>query len=191
MKGDELVVTLAAPEIPEGELIPREPQWRYAAYAGGNIALAGETDDPASSSRPLGDRPVIAHDAKPLGDVPPNLVFDTAVAGYLLDPARRGYPLDELAEERGIGADAGDELATFAVLIHELAKRQRPQIEERGLTDLINEIELPLVHVLSETEKQRHQARHATSSRPSPPASSADVVAARARDLGAGRTRSS
>ena len=77
---------------------------------------------------------MIAHDAKALGDVPPNLVFDTAVAGYLLDPARRGYPLDELAEERGIAADAGDELATYAVLIHELAKRQRPQIDERGLT---------------------------------------------------------
>ena len=97
---------------------------------------------------------MIAHDAKALGDVPANLVFDTAVAGYLLDPARRGYPLDELAEERGIGADAGDELATYAVLIHELAKRQRPQIEERGLTDLMNQVELPLVHVLRETEKQ-------------------------------------
>ena len=39
------------------------------------------------------------------------------------------------------------------MLIHELAKRQRPQIDERGLSDLLNEIELPLVHVLRETEK--------------------------------------
>ena len=153
MKGDELVITLAAPEIPEGELIPREPQWRYAAYAGGSIALAGETDDPTLVIQAAGDRPVIAHDAKALGDVPANLVFDTAVAGYLLDPARRGYPLDELAEERGIAADAGDELATYAVLVHALAAAQRPQIEERGLTDLMNQIELPLVHVLRETEK--------------------------------------
>jgi DNA polymerase-1 len=153
MKGDLLAIALLPPEIPEGELIPREPVWRYAAYAGGNIALAGETDDPAQVIAALGDRPVIAHDAKALGDVPPNLVFDTAVAGYLLDPARRGYPLDELAEERGIAADAGDELATIAVLIHELAARQRPQIAERGLEGLLNEIELPLVHVLRETEK--------------------------------------
>ena len=80
-----------------------------------------------------GDRAVIAHDAKALTEVPENLVFDTAVAGYLLDPARRGYPLEELAEERGISADAGDELATCAVLTHELAKRQRPLIAERGL----------------------------------------------------------
>src|SRR3954466_13152600 len=153
MKGDELVITLQAPEIPEGELIAREPKWRFAAYAGGNIALAGEIDSPAALVQAAGDRPVIAHDAKELGDVPKNLVFDTAVAGYLLDPARRGYPLDELAEERGIGADAGDDLATYAVLTYELAKRQRPQISERGLTGLMNDIELPLVHVLRETEK--------------------------------------
>jgi DNA polymerase I len=153
LKGDELTLALVPPEIPEGELIPREPKWRYAAYTGGNIALAGETDDPALVIQAAGDRAVVAHDAKALGDVPPKLVFDTAVAGYLLDPARRGYPLDELAEERGIAADAGDELATTAVLIHELAKRQRPQIQERGLTDLMNEIELPLVHVLRECEK--------------------------------------
>ena len=95
------MLALAPPEIPEGELIPREPKWRFAAYAGGNIALAGETDDPAEVVAAAGDRPVIAHDAKALGEVPHNLVFDTAVAGYLLDPARRGYPLDELAEERG------------------------------------------------------------------------------------------
>src|SRR6201991_1282321 len=153
MKGDEIVIALAAPEVPEGELIPREQKWRFAAYGGGSIALAGETDDPTLVIQAVEDRAVIAHDAKQLGDVPANLVFDTAIGGYLLDPARRGYPLDELAEERGIGADAGDELATVAVLTHELAKRQRPQVEERGLTDLLNTVELPLVHVLRETEK--------------------------------------
>jgi DNA polymerase-1 len=153
LKGDELVLVVAPPEVPEGELIPREPRWRFAAYTGGGHALAGDCDDPAEVVAAAGDRAVIAHDAKALGDVPLNLVFDTAVAGYLLDPARRGYPLDELAEERGIAADAGDELATYAVLIHELAARQRPQIVERGLEGLLNEIELPLVRVLRETEK--------------------------------------
>ena len=129
------------------------PKWRFAAYAGGGIALAGETDDPALVVQAAGDRKVIAHDAKALTEVPPNLVFDTAIGGYLLDPARRGYPLDELAEERGIAANAGDDLATTAVLIHELANRQRPQIQERGLQSLLDEIELPLVRVLRETEK--------------------------------------
>src|SRR3954454_18748951 len=108
LKGEYLVLAVTPPEAPEGELLPREPKWRFAAYAGGAIALAGETDDPSLVIQAVGDRAVIAHDAKQLRDVPANLVFDTAVAGYLLDPARRGYPLDELAEERGLAADAGD-----------------------------------------------------------------------------------
>jgi DNA polymerase-1 len=115
--------------------------------------VAGEIDDPAEVVAAAGTKPVIAHAAKDLGEVPANLAFDTEVAAYLLDPARRGYPLEELVEERGIAADAGDPLATQAVLIHELAKRQRPQIHERTLEPLLREIELPLVRVLRETEK--------------------------------------
>ncbi|MBE2316317.1 DNA polymerase I [Solirubrobacter sp. CPCC 204708] len=153
LKGEYLAVALQPPEIPEGELLPREPRWRFAAYAGGNIALSGEVDDPKVLVEAVGDRAVIAHDAKALTEIPRNLVFDTAIAGYLLDPARRGYPLDELAEERAIAAEAGDELATTAVLIHELANRQRPQIVERGLQELLDTVELPLVKVLRETEK--------------------------------------
>ena len=52
--------------------------------------------------------PVVAHDAKALRDVPPNLVHDTLLAAYLLEPARRGYPFRELVEERGLAADVED-----------------------------------------------------------------------------------
>ncbi len=68
--GDELALIVFPPEIPEGELIPREQKWRFAAYAGGNRALAGEVDDPAEVVAAAGDRPVVAHDAKALGEVP-------------------------------------------------------------------------------------------------------------------------
>ena len=88
-----------------------------------------------------------------LGEVPANLTWDTEVAAYLLDPARRGYPLEELCEERGMAVDADDHEAALAVLAHELAGRQREQVRERGLEDLLREIELPLVHVLRESEK--------------------------------------
>src|SRR5690606_29907238 len=47
LQGEELVLAAKPPEVPEGELLPREPKWRFAAYAGGSIALAGDTDDPA------------------------------------------------------------------------------------------------------------------------------------------------
>jgi DNA polymerase-1 len=153
LEGDELVLVAAPPETTEGELLPREEGWRFGAYAGGEVALAGEVDDPAELVRAAGDRPVVAHDAKALGEVPPNLAFDTEVAAYLLDPARRGYPLDEVAEERGLAVRSDDEQATRAVLVHDLAAAQRPQLDERALTDLLREIELPLVHVLRETEK--------------------------------------
>ena len=153
LTGAELAIVVTAPEPDEGELLPRATGWRFGAYAGGPHALAGEVDDPAQLVAAAGDRPVIAHDAKALGEVPANLTWDTEVAAYLLDPARRGYPLDELAEERGMAVDADDPEAARAVLAHELAGRQREQVRERGLEDLLREIELPLVRVLRETEK--------------------------------------
>src|SRR4051794_38476626 len=153
LTGAELAIVATAPEAPEGELLPRASGWRFGAYAGGPHALAGEVADPAELVAAAGDRPVIAHDAKSLGEVPANLTWDTEVAAYLLDPARRGYPLEELAEERGMAVNADDPQAAAAVLVHELAGRQRDQVRERGLEDLLREIELPLVRVLRETEK--------------------------------------
>jgi DNA polymerase-1 len=153
LQGEELYLVAVAPEAPEGELIPTSTRWRFGAYAGGGHALAGEVDDPVELVAAAGDRPVAAHNAKALGEVPGNLVFDTELAAYLLDPARRGFPLDELCEERGLAVTADDDNAARAVLVHDLATLQREQLNERGLTDLLNDIELPLVHVLREAEK--------------------------------------
>jgi DNA polymerase-1 len=153
LPGAELILVAVPPEPAEGELLPQQDGWRFGAYAGSGHALAGEVDDPAELVAAAGDRPVVAHDAKALGAVPANLAFDTEVAAYLLDPARRGYPLDELSEERGLAVEADDEQAARAVLVHELAARQREQISERGLTGLLTDIELPLVRVLRETEQ--------------------------------------
>ena len=150
--GPELALAVRAPEIPEGELLPVEERWRFGAYAGGREALAGECDDPAELVRAAGERAVVAHDAKALGTVPPSLAHDTEIGAYLLDPARRGYPLAELAEERGMAVDADDELAESAILSLELAALQREQIRERGLEHLLTEIELPLVRVLRAME---------------------------------------
>ena len=79
------------------------------------------------------ERAVVAHDAKALGLVPPGLVHDTLLGAYLLEPARRGYPLDELCEERGLVADVEDPLAAQALLLGALAAWQREQIAEREL----------------------------------------------------------
>ena len=150
----DIALTARPPEQPEGELFP-VGGWRFGAYAGGDGALAGECEVPDELAAALGQRPALAHDAKALGTVPARLAFDTLIAAYLLDPARRAYALEELCEERGIGVDASvpDPVARDAMLVHALAAAQRPQVQERGLSELLHEVELPLVCVLREMER--------------------------------------
>ena len=133
---------------------------RFAAY-GGDAVLTGEAETLAALTMAWGDRPLVAHDWKSMASAEdpssaPPLEHDTMVAAYLIDPARRGYPLLELAEQEGLAAqvEGGDELAERAVVTRVIAERQRARLEEEGLTRLFEEVELPLVDVL--VEMQRH-----------------------------------
>ncbi|MBB4663989.1 DNA polymerase I [Conexibacter arvalis] len=154
--GAEVALAARAPEKPDDALFGESEAWRFGAYAGGEEALAGDCGadgaGPDSLAEALGDRPAIAHDAKALQAVPERLAHDTLIAAYLLDPARRAYPLDELTEERGIGADVEDAAAADALRVHALAAAQRPQLEERELVELFEQVELPLVRVLRQME---------------------------------------
>jgi DNA polymerase-1 len=114
--------------------------------------LVGDADGPEAVVAALGDRPVIAHDAKALRLVPPNVVHDTLLAAYLLEPARRGFPFREICEDRGLACDVADAVAAEAVLVQALAGWQREQLDERGLTRLMDEVELPLVRALRDME---------------------------------------
>ena len=96
-------------EPAQGELLPAEPATllRFAAYAGGDV-IVGEAETLAAVTMGWGERAVVAHDWKsiaapeePCPCTP--LEHDTQVAAYLLDPAGRAYPLDELLENEGIG----------------------------------------------------------------------------------------
>ncbi len=147
----ELTVAVAEAEPPEGALLPPAPL-RFAVAAG-DAVLVGPAESRAEVVAALGDRPVVAHDAKALDDVPANLAHDTLLGAYLLEPARRGYPLRELVEERGLAADAEDPLAAEAATIRALAAWQREQLQDRGLTWLMREVELPLVEVLRDLER--------------------------------------
>ena len=150
--GAEVTVAVRPPEVAEGELFAAEPTWRWAAAAG-DLLLAGECERPEDLVAALADRPIVAHDAKRLGVVPPLLVHDTLLGAYLLEPARRGYPFRELVEERGFAADVDDPTAADALLTAALAGWQREQITERGLEPVMAEIELPLVVVLRAMEQ--------------------------------------
>ncbi|MBI3028776.1 MAG: DNA polymerase I [Candidatus Rokubacteria bacterium] len=119
---------------------------------------------------PLDGRLVIGHDVKLLlewalrrGEVP--LRFeDSAVAAYLLNPARTSYPLEELCLEAfGEGpppaADPGNPPELMAALAGERArwvwrywKHAHALLEDAGLRLLYEDVEQPLVPVLARME---------------------------------------
>ena len=149
--GEELCVVVAEVEAPEGELFAQGSPWRFAAACAGAV-VAGDCDGPEEVVAACAGRPVIAHDVKALRTIPAQIAHDTLLGAYLLEPARRGYPFAELCEERGLASDLDDPLAAQAVMLGALADWQREQIAERGLGELMAEIELPLVPVLRELE---------------------------------------
>ena len=183
LSGDHLALWADRPEPPEGQLpgMGDDEPLTFAAYGGNKEALAGEAETLTEVVAAWGDRPLTVHDWKTLtvSEQPvtswataadagggsaiaaPPLEHDTLVAAYLIDPARRSYPLDELASDLGLGAeiqgatgeDRSKEAAEQVVLLHALAARQRDTLEELGLTRLLEEIELPLVEVLVEMER--------------------------------------
>jgi DNA polymerase I len=147
----EVAIAVSPPEIPDGALFGDGGPWRFAVAAAAEVWV-GECGGADQVVAAIGERPVLAHDAKALGVVPAGLVFDTMIAGYLLDPARRGYPLAELCEDRGIDPELDDRAAWEAVAVRSLAAAQRPEIAERGLEELLRDVELPLVGVLRAME---------------------------------------
>jgi DNA polymerase-1 len=150
----EIAVAVRAPEVPDGALFADAAEWRFGAHVDGAAEVwAGTVPGTEELVAALGSRPVVAHDAKSLGEVPAVLAHDTEVAAYLLEPARRAYPFRELCEERGFATSVEDPVAADALLAHALAAWQRAQITERGLTDLLRDVELPLVRLLRDMEK--------------------------------------
>ena len=148
----EVAIAARPPEVPEGALFGDGGSWRFAVATAAEV-LVGDCAGPAELVAALADRAVSAHDAKALEAVPAGLSFDTMLAGYLLDPARRGYPLAELCEDRGIDPGLDDRAAWEASAVATLAAAQRPELEERGLQALLADVELPLVGVLRSMEE--------------------------------------
>ncbi|HJZ61043.1 MAG TPA: DNA polymerase I [Miltoncostaeaceae bacterium] len=134
-----------------------EDAWAVATGPGEVLAgPAGEGADAALAAA-LDGRPVAAHDFKALPeavvtrfDAP---AHDTEIGAYLLEPRRRSYDLDELAEEAGLGADAEDPAVRGAALVAALAPRQAERIRAEGLDHLFREVELPLTRVLADMER--------------------------------------
>jgi DNA polymerase-1 len=123
----------------------------------------------------LAGRELIVHDAKPLleaclaAGVDPPPVHDTAVAAYLLNPARATYRLDEVCMEAlgecpptvpaagGQGRTVDDELGRIlgdrARWLVRYWTQAASELDERALRRIYEDIERPLVPVLAAMER--------------------------------------
>lgn len=96
------------------------------------------------------------------------VIYDVAIAAYLIDPARQSYGIESLALEY-LGADlakaAGDKQVSMfeeeessgiaakqAVAVMKLYEATKQKIEDNGQHDLYYDIELPLVRVLADMQ---------------------------------------
>ena len=82
-----------------------------------------------------------------------NVVFDTALAAYDLNPSQSDYPVSKLAANfLGISVDDTD-AAACAEAVWNLHSVLKDELEKQGMTRLYNEIELPLCTVLYKMEQ--------------------------------------
>ena len=116
------------PETPEGQLVPHRHPLALRRGRRARTCSSAPATGREELVAALGDRPVVAHDAKELGVVPPGLTHDTVLAAYLLEPARRGFPFREICEERGLASDVEDQAGADAVVLQALAAWQREQL---------------------------------------------------------------
>src|SRR5581483_5011641 len=123
---------------------------RIAVAKGGEVVL---TTAPLDNFR---GAEIVTHDAKALGV---EAVDDTLIAAYLIEPGRASYELDDLGPEYGIElvpSPSAEEETEALVRAAELPRRLAPmllaRLDERDLTRLYREVELPLTAVLADME---------------------------------------
>ncbi len=124
---------------------------------------------------PLGARPLIVHDAKPLlaawlaAGVALPVAEDSALASYLLNPARTSYRLDEVCMEalggcpptlpaagpegRAVDDALGAVLGERARWLVRYWRHAAADLDARELRRIYDEIERPLVPVLADMEQ--------------------------------------
>jgi DNA polymerase-1 len=146
-----------------------------AAYApdAGAVYHAGTPDLPAGTRLVGHDTKALVTWARGAGRALGGGLDDTALAAYLLNSGRSGYPLDQLCAEAGSQSVPGALEALLAGApvaeadpakiaawtgaraegVWRLAETQAPLIREHGLERLYGTLEVPLVPVLADMER--------------------------------------
>ena len=98
----------------------------------------------------------IAHDAKALARINgfTGVEFDTSLAAYLLNPGTRSLELSDIQERWGDGSaintsNPEQELLTSARALLNLRAPLTKELEDRGVLDLYNTMELPIAELLA------------------------------------------
>ena len=168
--------TLFSPQIAGGALTAGEISSRIAAHTG-EIAIAYEMQDAKLHRYAVAFSPIdvhlvhssemgkwaqdvavkkIAHDAKELArhNLLDGVVFDTALAAYLVNPGVRAQGLSDLLERWGDGAkidvsNPEQVLLTSAASLFKLRKSLETEMSDRGVLKLFTELELPIAQTLA------------------------------------------
>ena len=162
----------------DGLALVVDPALGEVAHLGADLLADGEVQAALAGLVDEGGRPLAAHEAKalmrsllPVGVDVRTLALDTGLAAYLLDPAESRYLLDELlaryagrrlpdagavAEgQLDLGGDAVEpsrDAARRALAVALLVAPLLDALDARGLRDLHDDIEVPLVRVLARME---------------------------------------
>ena len=178
---DTVTPTLFSSEITTDLLKPEEIDSKIARHAG-PIGLAFQLEDDqlyryAVALSPteafLVDSPLlgewaedskvvkIAHDIKSLSRSKKisGVIFDTALAAYLINPGVRAQELSDLIERWGDGvllnqSSAEEELLSAAYALFSLQTNLSKELANRGLTRLYEELELPIAELLALMESR-------------------------------------
>lgn len=173
--------TLFAPQIEGGVLTPEEVSTRIAAHMG-DIAISyeiieerlhryavafSESDVHLIHSAQMGDWAQnlavkkIMHDAKSLAreNLLDGVIFDTALAAYLVNPGVRSQELNDLLERWGDGAvidssSPEQKLLTSAAALFKLRKSLETEMKDRGVSELFTDLELPIAALLAVMENR-------------------------------------
>ena len=94
----------------------------------------------------------ISHDFKSLARVLDfnGVVFDTALAAYLLDPGNRLNSIEDVLERYGF---AETSLSNKAVALFALRDKLNADLQDRGALKLLNDLEIPVSVVLAQMER--------------------------------------
>ncbi len=156
-------------QLPKADTLPQEME-RCALYLtpDGTMALAWEhglccltplevqmlPGLPKCEFLILHDAKTTMHQLRELGLHWEHIGFDTALAAYDLNPSQSDYPISKLATNfLGLSADDTD-AAACAQAMWNLVPVLTQELEDKGMTQLYQQIELPLCTVLFNMEQR-------------------------------------